>query len=357
MSRVSALLLCLLLLLSSCTRSPASATTGGPLDPRSGHGLYDRYCKLCHGEGARGYAADDAPSLRSPTFLESVTDQYLAHGIRVGRPGTSMAAYGKVRGGPLSEPEIAAIIRYVRSLGPARVELEKQAKRGDPAHGSALFNEHCQRCHGGPTKPRTALDLRNPELVRTASLEFLRHAIEHGRPSTPMPAFKKKLSPTEIDDLVAWLSSPPPKPAIAPPSVQPSVQKVPKNPPLVLNPGGPSPKFTLRDGRYVPAQQVLSALKRKQRLIIIDARPTSDYQVLHIPGAVSIPYYDTASLSHVPNDGTWVVAYCACPHHASGQVVDALRERKFPRTAVLDEGILVWHQKGYPVAGQAVAPK
>ena len=53
----------------------------------------------------------------------------------------------------------------------------------------------------------------------------------------------------------------------------------------------------------------------------------------------------------MPNDGTWVVAYCACPHHASGEVVDELRRRGYEHTAVLDEGILVWAQKGYPVEG------
>ena len=48
-------------------------------------------------------------------------------------------------------------------------------------------------------------------------------------------------------------------------------------------------------------------------------------------------------------DGTWVIAYCACPHHASGEVVDKLRGRGFKHTAVLDEGILFWKQQGYPV--------
>jgi cytochrome c oxidase cbb3-type subunit 3/ubiquinol-cytochrome c reductase cytochrome c subunit len=44
-----------------------------------------------------------------------------------------------------------------------------------------------------------------------------------------------------------------------------------------------------------------------------------------------------------------VLAYCACPHHASGIIVDELRKRGFKHTAVIDEGILFWHQQGYPV--------
>jgi cytochrome c oxidase cbb3-type subunit 3/ubiquinol-cytochrome c reductase cytochrome c subunit len=44
-----------------------------------------------------------------------------------------------------------------------------------------------------------------------------------------------------------------------------------------------------------------------------------------------------------------VLAYCACPHHVSGEVVDALRKRGYKHTAVIDEGVFAWQQKGYPV--------
>ena len=53
-------------------------------------------------------------------------------------------------------------------------------------------------------------------------------------------------------------------------------------------------------------------------------------------------------------DDTFIVAYCACPHAASGHVVDALRERGYRNTAVLDEGILVWRELGHPVEGESV---
>ncbi|MCW5835612.1 MAG: rhodanese-like domain-containing protein, partial [Labilithrix sp.] len=103
------------------------------------------------------------------------------------------------------------------------------------------------------------------------------------------------------------------------------------------------------DERFVSVDQVRQALAQKRRLVIIDARPPSDWMRVHIPGAVSIPYHDLARLDEVPNDGTWVIAYCACPHHLSGDVVDALRKRGVRRAAILDEGILEWHRRGYPV--------
>jgi cytochrome c oxidase cbb3-type subunit 3/ubiquinol-cytochrome c reductase cytochrome c subunit len=73
---------------------------------------------------------------------------------------------------------------------------------------------------------------------------------------------------------------------------------------------------------------------------------------MRIPGSISVPYYAFSRLDELPRDGTWIMAYCACPHHASGVVVDELRKRGFPYTAVLDEGILEWKKRGYPIAGE-----
>ena len=94
-----------------------------------------------------------------------------------------------------------------------------------------------------------------------------------------------------------------------------------------------------------------AALDAGQRLVVLDARAPSDWLDSHIPGSLPAPYYDLTKLDVVPKDGTFIVAYCACPHHASGAVVDELRKRGFKQTAVLDEGILVWKQRGYAVVG------
>lgn len=71
----------------------------------------------------------------------------------------------------------------------------------------------------------------------------------------------------------------------------------------------------------------------------------------YIPGAVPVPYYEEPDvfIEHIPNDSTWVVAYCACPHPASEQVVSTLRRYGYKNTTILDEGILVWAQMGFPV--------
>lgn len=312
--------------------------------------LYDHYCKLCHAKDATGYAADNAPSLVTKTFLESATDDLIAAGIRMGRPGTAMAAYGKSRGGPLEELEISKLVRFLRSNGPSTRALPAASPNGDPKHGADVFEKNCQTCHGNLTMRGNALSLQNPELLAAASPAFLRYAVVNGRAPTPMPSFQGKLSEQEIDDVVAWLWSF--KPAF--PTIEVHEPTVPKDLPIVINPKGARPKFTLREERFVSAEQVKAALDKKQRIVIIDARPASDWIQFHIPGAISGPYHDTTTLDKVPNDGTWVVAYCACPHHASGEVVDALRAKKYPNTAVLDEGILFWKDHGYPVVGEAI---
>jgi cytochrome c oxidase cbb3-type subunit 3/ubiquinol-cytochrome c reductase cytochrome c subunit len=61
-------------------------------------------------------------------------------------------------------------------------------------------------------------------------------------------------------------------------------------------------------------------------------------------------------LDEIPKDA-WVIAYCACPHHLSGIVADELQKRGYPHALVLDEGILEWHRRGYPVvAAPGVTP-
>src|SRR5215203_7531925 len=64
---------------------------------------------------------------------------------------------------------------------------------------------------------------------------------------------------------------------------------IPDNLPVVLNPKGKHPDFTLREDRFVSAEQVKRALDKKQRIVLLDARPPSDWIQFRIPGAISFP--------------------------------------------------------------------
>jgi rhodanese-related sulfurtransferase len=219
------------------------------------------------------------------------------------------------------------------------------------SNGARVYAARCQECHGTPERRGNAVHLANPMFLATASDAYLRVAIVEGRPGTPMEPWQGKLGANEIEDVVAYVRSlarPVPAVPVAGPSPAPTLA-------VVMNPNGRPPELTLRLGRYASVADVARAYDEKRRFVLIDARPTSDYLRMHIPGAISVPYFDMQDLDNVPNDGTWVIAYCVCPHEESGRVLEELRKRGYENTAILDEGFFVWAEQGHPVevaAGQ-----
>lgn len=320
--------------------APATLTDGGA--------LYQRYCALCHGTEAKGYAADNAPNLISKTFLESATPDFIRDSIGRGRPGTAMAGYATAMGGPLMPHQIDAIVHWLRRSAPVAAMLPSQPLVGDVARGQALYVLKCQECHGTPVQRAQALHLFNPVLLQLASDGFLRYAVAKGRPDTKMTPWEGILDPQQTDDVIAYLRSTaqPAPPAALPPGMAPAE---PWSGPVVIHEKGKAPEFHLKDDRLVSPDEVHAALAQRRRIVILDARAPSDWLRLHIPGALSLPYYDMKNIDQVPNDGTWVIAYCACPHHASGAVVDELRKRGYKHTAVMDEGIFAYQHKGFEV--------
>ena len=306
--------------------------------------MYAALCAPCHGKALEGYAADHAPSLVTRTFLESATDDFLTKSITTGRPGTSMAAYGRGVGGPLDPAAVGRLVNFIRAQGKVGVIPLPLIKLGDPSSGAKLYDAACKTCHGDAAARGEAIHLANSAFLAQATDPFIRHAIAHGRPGTKMEAFSPKLSDAQIADVVAYVravGATLPQPVTLLPA--PTGKE-----PLILNPKGKDPTWTLREDRFVPVDVVKQALAEGRKMIIIDARPPSEWMRAHVKGAVSIPYHDMARLAEVPDD-TWVIAYCACPHHLSGEVVDELRKRGHVRSAILDEGINDWHRKGYPM--------
>lgn len=51
----------------------------------------------------------------------------------------------------------------------------------------------------------------------------------------------------------------------------------------------------------------------------------------------------------MPDHATWILVYCAHPHAASGRVLDALRAHRITNAAIINEGVIVWPQRGYPI--------
>lgn len=312
----------------------------------TGQEAYVALCAPCHAANLKGYAADHAPSLVTPTFLESATDDFLRMSIKAGRPGTSMAAYGKAMGGPLDDAAVDRLVAYIRQQGPQPKPLAP-APPGDATRGQLVYDASCKSCHGDTKVRGEAIHLANAAFLGMASDAFLRHAIVYGRPETKMEAFAQKLDEQQISDVVAYIRAFA-KGATPIASMPPPTGKE----PLVINPKGSDPAWKPRQDRFIGVDEVAAAMKKGQRMIIIDARPPSDWMRVHITGAVSIPYHDLKRLPEIPKD-VWAIAYCACPHHLSGIVVDELIKRGHKRALVLDEGINAWHKRGYPVTAAA----
>jgi len=111
-----------------------AATADADPSKLEGSQLYATFCGHCHGADAKGYKADNAPSLVNPTFLESADDAFIHRSIAAGRPGTSMAAYSAKVGGPLDDAAIDRIVAFLRAQGPAAGAIAA-APPADPSPG------------------------------------------------------------------------------------------------------------------------------------------------------------------------------------------------------------------------------
>jgi cytochrome c oxidase cbb3-type subunit 3/ubiquinol-cytochrome c reductase cytochrome c subunit len=336
----------------------ASCIVGGALEcsrpavspsERTGAELYGRMCAVCHGPAGEGYKADRAPAIGHPAFLGSVSDDFLRKAIANGRTGTTMSAWAKTRGGPLGTDDVEALVAFLRSWEDRpRPKLDDAPLKGDPARGAVLYARECVRCHGFHGTGGQFVGIGNRELLASASDGFLRMAIRGGRAGTEMAAYDEKLSPTEVDDVIAALRK---FATDAPPAPPPPPPKVPPLPlgPVPLNPHGPEPVGFKTYPDTTRAAVVKAQLDRGARMALLDARAPSDYTHEHIAGAVSVPFYDPEPYVAALPKNAWLVCYCSCPHAESGQLAQRLVAKGFKKVTVLEEGLGFWHVQNYGV--------
>jgi cytochrome c oxidase cbb3-type subunit 3 len=321
--------------------------------------LYGRMCAVCHAPHGEGYKADQAPALREPGFLGSASDAFLRESIVNGRLGSTMSAWGRASGGPLTDPQVSAVIAFMRTWQPNRIKtppppLDEKPLAGNAARGGLLYHQQeCVKCHGWRGVEGPNARIANPGFLANASNGFLRLAIRDGRPGTKMAAFGTKLGDQGVEDVIAlvrsWANPPVARPA-PPPNPPPlPLGKIP------LHPKGPEPIGFKPTPDVTPGDVIKAQLDRGAKMALLDARAPSDYLREHIVGAVSVPFYDPAPyLDKLPRN-VWLVCYCACPHAESGQLAAKLKESGFTKVTVLDEGLGYWRSKNYGVE-QATPP-
>lgn len=345
-------IICLVFLFFGCALSNAQIRNPPltKIDMDRAEANYQKYCTLCHGADREGNAADFAPSLKSKSLMSTMPLNFLASSIGFGRPNTAMAPYLADSGGPMSMKDIFTLATWLKyKAGHETIELSMDPIDGDLISGSKLFTQKCAECHGQKAEGLTAPALANPAFLAFATDAYIKYAIENGRDDTEMASFKHQLSDDQMNDLTAYIRSltsgwsPEPK----------ELSPYPEPKDYVSNPKGKNPAFKLKQDRYVPMEQVAKALKEKNKMVILDTRTSSEWHNAHIPGAIPIPYYisEDKVADGLPNDKTWIIAYCSCPHAASDKIIDMLRKKGYKNTAVIDEGFFNWINAGHPIIG------
>ena len=105
-----------------------------------GAALYAKYCALCHADDRSGYAADHAPSLRSPELMGNASGQFLWSAVSLEGP----AHPGRIRrrAGRATVPRCPA-----RTHGPLVEEaggespLEDAPVKGDLGVGAVIYGD------------------------------------------------------------------------------------------------------------------------------------------------------------------------------------------------------------------------
>lgn len=80
------------------------------------------------------------------------------------------------------------------------------AMAGDAAAGAKVFSANCAACHiGGGNVVNGAKTLRKSDLEKYAMLDLEKIKIQVKNGKGAMPAFKGRLSPTQIEDVATYV--------------------------------------------------------------------------------------------------------------------------------------------------------
>lgn len=101
-----------------------------------------------------------------------------------------------------------------------------------------------------------------------------------------------------------------------------------------------------RDGMEAVDREALLERVARGEVVVLDVRPTVEYEAGHIPGAVSVPLNELeARLQDFSRDQE-IVAYCRGPYcMLAVEVVDRLRAHGFKATR-LEESVSDWRARG-----------
>ena len=210
-----------LMLFSGCSSPHGQPQQGSesvaPNDVLEFRTLYSENCAGCHGSEGRGGAAI---SLADPVYLAIADDAAIRKVIANGVRGTAMPAFAESAGGMLTDKQIDAITKEIRSrwtrqgiLNGANPPSYALKSTGDALRGEVAYKTYCESCHGpggrGGTKGSAIAD---DSFLALVSDQGLRTTVIAGRPELGAPDWRgnvsgKPMSDEEVTDVVAWLGS------------------------------------------------------------------------------------------------------------------------------------------------------
>ncbi len=182
--------------------------------------LYGQNCAGCHGVGGKGGAAI---ALANPVFLAIADDTVIRRIASDGVPGTPMPAFAQSAGGMLTDGQIDALVRGIRSWAKPNALRDTTPPPyaapapGDAQRGADAYRTYCSSCHGADGHGgNTASSIIDGSYLALVSDQQLRTIVIAGRPELGAPDWRgdvggRPMSPQEISDVVAWLSSRRPK--------------------------------------------------------------------------------------------------------------------------------------------------
>lgn len=194
-------------------------------------------------------------------------------------------------------------------------------------------------------------------LRQTHKAAVSREVVATQSSATPSP----RLNPGSLPEksVVAPAPPAPTKPAVESQADKPVQPPRPKPKPEDERIAPPAAKHAKAEALFTSLEDAKILFDRKSA-VFVDARHKEDYDLEHIPGALSlfVNGVDTlysSVLGKVPKDQT-IITYCSDPQCETAiKLADALVDRGHTRVFILLEGLPSWRDAGYPTekgAGQ-----
>jgi mono/diheme cytochrome c family protein len=191
-------------------------------------GLYAQRCAGCHGaDGTLG----PGPPLNDSLFASLISEDDLRNVIASGRHGSLMPAWASSAGGPLTDEQVAVLVKGIKQQKWESAADSKTQKvypsappltaasgtKGTAKAGEKVYAVACAACHGdqGEGVHEVAGAINDKAFLTLCTDEEMRRYIITGRPDLGMPNFAedesrgsdfKPLTSQQVSDLVALLA-------------------------------------------------------------------------------------------------------------------------------------------------------